>query len=72
MTSRSSVRGVVELELLPPSRSDGEDIAAAGSLACGRGRGAGNGNQMFTASMLTALRLICRQGCINRLQRAMM
>ena len=30
MTSRSYVRVVVELELLPPSRSVGEDIAAAG------------------------------------------
>ena len=57
MTSRSSVCVVVkELKLWPPSRSVGEDIAAAGSRACGRG--AGNGSQVFTASMLTVLRLL--------------
>ena len=38
----------------------GEDIvAAAGSWACGhRGRGAGNGSQVFTACMLPVLGLL--------------
>ena len=58
MTSRSYVRAVVEeLELWPPSRSVGEDIATAGSRASGRG-GASNGSQVYTASMLTVLQLI--------------
>ena len=41
-------------------RSVGEDIAAAGprSRVTGRSRKRGNGSQVFTASMLTVLRLV--------------
>ena len=54
MTSRSSVRVVVEIELRSPSRSVGEEIAAAGFAAAG----GGNGSQSFTAPVLAVLRLI--------------
>ena len=39
------------------TKSVGKDTAAAGPWAFGRGVG-GNGSQVFTASMLTVLRLL--------------
>ena len=68
MTSRSSACVVVEeLELWPPSPTVGRSVVGR-SVGRGRlcwrhglaaaGEGVGDGSQVFTASMLTVLRLI--------------